>query len=160
VGGHRNDLSVMLRMRFNIYAGGKDVAQERGAAYKVSEAQEINYRAHREVTEGFRLAWNAFEMLNLQKEFIKQHVITSKQTQEAYKQQFDLNTRSLLDLLDTENELFVARQDYLEADFAEVSARYRLLNATGQLLDSLRITRSDAWDGEHDYNYELGDGHE
>lgn len=151
MGGHRNDFLVMLRMRYNLYAGGKDVAQERGAAYKISEAQEINHRAHREVTEGFGLAWNAFEMLNLQKEFIKQHVITSKDTQEAYRQQFDLNTRSLLDLLDTENELFEARKDYLDADFAEVSARYRLLNATGQLLDSLRVTRSTAWQGEHDY---------
>jgi adhesin transport system outer membrane protein len=57
----------------------------------------------------------------------------------------------LLDLLDTENELFQARKDYLDASFNELSSRYRLLNVTGQLLDSLRVTRSSAWEGEHEY---------
>ena len=151
VGGHRNDLSVMLRMQYNLYSGGKDVALQRSAAYQIIEAQEINYRAHRQVTESFGLAWNAYSMLGLQKQYIQQHVVTSKDTQEAYKQQFSLGQRNLLDLLDTENELFQARQDFLDADFNELSARYRLLNVTGQLLDSLRVTRSAAWQGEHDY---------
>lgn len=154
VGGHRNDATVMLRMKYNLFSGGKDVANERGAAYKVSEAQEINYSAHRQVTESFGLAWNAFEMLDLQKKYIKKHIITAKDTQVVYKQQFDIGQRSLLDLLDTENELFEARKDYLEAEFNELNARYRLLNVTGQLLDSLRVTRSNAWQGEHEY--ELG----
>ena len=153
VGGHRNDLTVMLRMRYNLYSGGKDVALERGAAYKTTEAQEINYRAHRQVTESFRLAWNAYEMLGLQKQYIQQHVVTSKDTQDAYQQQFSLGQRNLLDLLDTENELFQARKDYLDANFDELIARYRLLNVTGQLLESLRVTRSTAWQGEHDYAY-------
>lgn len=151
VGGHRNDATAMLRLRYNFYSGGKDIANERNAAYKVSEAQEINASAHRQVTESFGLAWNAYEMLALQKTYIKQHIITSKDTQLAYKQQFDIGQRNLLDLLDTENELFQARKDYLDADFNELSAKYRLLNATGQLLDSLRVTRSSAWKGEHEY---------
>jgi len=151
VGGHRNDVTAMLRFKYNLFSGGKDVAQERSAAYKVIEAKEINYSAHRQVTESYELAWNAFEMLALQKQYIKQHIITSKETQLAYKEQFSLGQRNLLDLLDTENELFQARKDYLEADFNELSARYRLLNVTGQLLDSLRVTRSTAWQGEHDY---------
>ncbi|WDE08528.1 TolC family outer membrane protein [Thalassomonas viridans] len=151
-GGHRNDVTAMLRVRYNLFAGGKDKAQERNAAYKVSQAEEINYSAHRQVTESFGLAWNAYEMLERQKKYIKQHIISSKETQLTYKEQFSLGQRSLLDLLDTENELFQARQDYLEADFDELSARYRLLNVTGQLLDSLRITRSASWQGEHDYD--------
>nr|WP_235838638.1 TolC family outer membrane protein [Cognaticolwellia aestuarii] len=151
VGGHRNDVTAMVRLRYNFYSGGKDIANERSAAYKVSEAKEINYSAHRQVTESFGLAWNAFEMLALQKKYIKQHVITAKDTQVAYKQQFNIGQRNLLDLLDTENELFQARKDYLDASFNELSARYRLLNATGQLLDSLRVTRSSAWKGEHEY---------
>jgi adhesin transport system outer membrane protein len=152
VGGHRNDFSVMLRMRYNLYSGGKDVALERSAAYQTIEAQEINYRAHRQVTESFGLAWNAYSMLGLQKQYIQQHVVTSKDTQEAYQQQFTLGQRNLLDLLDTENELFQARKDYLDANFDELGARYRLLNVTGQLLDSLRVTRSAEWQGEHEYD--------
>ncbi len=151
VGGHANDVTAMIRLRYNIYAGGKNVSQERDAAYQISEANEINYRAHKQVTEGLELAWNAFEMLALQKKYIQQHVVAAKETQGAYQQQFKLGQRSLLDLLDTENELYQARQDYLETQFSELDARYRLLNATGELLDSLRISRSHTWQGEHDY---------
>ncbi len=151
VAGHRNDVTAMIRLKYNLFSGGRDVAQERSAAYKVNEAREINYSAHRQVTESYDYAWSAFEMLSLQKGYIKQHIITSKETQLAYKEQFSLGQRNLLDLLDTENELFQARQDYLDAKYSELSARYRLLNVTGQLLDSLRVTRSRAWEGEHDY---------
>jgi len=151
VGGHNNDVTAMVRMNYNLYAGGKNRAQERSAAYNINQANEINLRAHRQVTEGFELAWNAYELLGVQMEFIQQHVIASKETQEYYEQQFNLGQRSLLDLLDTENELFQARQDYLEAQFSELDARYRLLNASGVLLDSYRITRASAWQGEHDY---------
>lgn len=151
VGGHSNDVTAMVRFKYNLYAGGKDLAQERDAAYKINQATEINYRAHRQVTEGFELAWNAYEIVGLQMEFIQQHVVSAKETQVYYEQQFKLGQRSLLDLLDTENELFQARQDYLDAQFSELDARYRLLNATGQLLDSLRITRSSAWQGQYDY---------
>ena len=151
VGGHRNDATVMLRMKYNLFSGGKDTANKRSAAYKMSEAEEINYSAHRQVTESFGLAWNAFEMLALQKNYLKKHIITAKETQVVYKQQFDIGQRSLLDLLDTENELFQARKDYLDAEFNELIARYRLLNSTGQLLDSLRVTRASAWQGEHVY---------
>lgn len=157
VGGHRNDVTAMIRLKYNLFSGGKDVAQERSAAYKISEAREINYSAHRQVTESYEFAWNAFEMLALQKQYIKQHIITSKETQLAYKEQFSLGQRNLLDLLDTENELFQARQDYLDAKFSELSSRYRLLNVTGQLLDSLRVTRSAAWQGEHEYEQGTND---
>jgi len=151
VGGHNNSASAMIRMKYNIYSGGKNSSQTRAAAYQISEAVELNRKAHRDITEGYNLAWNAFELLTMQLQFIQQHVDSSKQTQSAYEQQFRLGQRSLLDLLDTENELFEARKDYLEANYQNMDAKYRLLNATGQLLDSLRVTRSNLWNGEKSY---------
>ncbi|MDO6620845.1 MULTISPECIES: TolC family outer membrane protein [unclassified Shewanella] len=151
VGGHNNDLVGMVRVKYNLFSGGKDLAREKEAAYKINEAKEIRQRAHRQVIEGVHLSWNAYEMLAPQKRYIRDHVIASKDTQVAYSQQFNLGQRSLLDLLDTENELFQARKDYLQTEFDETAAKYRLLNATGRLLDSLRVTRPDIWQGERDY---------
>ncbi|MGL4713276.1 MAG: TolC family protein, partial [Shewanella sp.] len=151
VGGHSNDLVAMVRVKYNLFAGGKDLARERETAYKLGEAKDIRQRAQREVVEGVNLAWNAFEMLAPQKQFIRDHVVASKETQSAYAQQFNLGQRSLLDLLDTENELFEARKDYLQAEYDEIIAKYRVLNSTGRLLDSLKVTRPDAWRGERNY---------
>lgn len=151
VGGHSNDLVAMVRVKYNLFAGGKDLAREKEAAYKVGEAKEIRQRAYRQVIEGVNLAWNAYEMLEPQKMYIRDHVIAAKDTQVAYSQQFNLGQRTLLDLLDTENELFEARKDYLEAEYDEIISEYRILNATGRLLESLRVTRPDVWKGEREY---------
>ncbi len=151
VGGHSNDLVAMVRIKYNLFSGGKDLAREKEAAYKVGEAKEIRQRAHRQVVEGVNLAWNAYELLEPQKLYIRDHVIAAKDTQVAYSQQFNLGQRTLLDLLDTENELFEARKDYLEAEYDQVISEYRVLNATGRLLESLRVTPPDVWQGERNY---------
>lgn len=151
VGGYSNDLMAMVRVKYNLFSGGKDLAREKETAYKLGEAKEIRQRAQREVVEGVNLAWNAFEMLAPQKQYIRDHVVAAKDTQTAYAQQFNLGQRSLLDLLDTENELFEARKDYLQAEYDEIIAKYRVLNSTGRLLDSLRVTRPEAWRGERNY---------
>ena len=143
-----NDLTAMLRFRYNLFSGGKDNAYSRETAYKLNEAKALNMGAHREVKEGFILSWNAFELLNEQKKYIQMHVVASKSTQADYKEQFKIGQRSLLDLLDTENELFQSRRDFLEAEFSEITAQYRILHSMGVLLDALRVTQPESWKGE------------
>jgi outer membrane protein, adhesin transport system len=157
VNGYTNDLAAMVRVKYNLFAGGKDLAREKETAYKINEAKEIRERAHRQVVEGVNLAWNAYELLAPQKQYIRDHVVAAKETQVAYSQQFNLGQRTLLDLLDTENELFEARKDYLQAEYDETVAQYRVLNATGQLLESLRVTRPSVWQGERQYEGGVGE---
>jgi outer membrane protein, adhesin transport system len=157
VNGYTNDLAAMVRVKYNLFAGGKDLAREKETAYKINEAKEIRERAHRQVIEGVNLAWNAYELLAPQKQYIRDHVVAAKDTQVAYSQQFNLGQRTLLDLLDTENELFEARKDYLQAEYDETVAQYRVLNATGQLLESLRVTRPSVWQGERHYEGGVGE---
>jgi adhesin transport system outer membrane protein len=152
VGSQNNDVAAMLRFKYNLFAGGKDKAYIKETAYKISEAKALNMSAHRDVTEGFKLSWDAYQQLNLQKKYIQMHVVSSKDTQEDYKEQFKVGQRSLLDLLDTENELYQARQDYLDAEFSEITAQYRVLHSMGTLLDSLRVTRPNTWKGEEQFD--------
>ncbi len=151
VGGENNEVLAMVRFSYNLYSGGKDQAYAKETAYKMSEAKELNRDAHREVRESFILSWHAFEQLNLQKKYIRMHVESAKDTQSDYKQQFKIGQRTLLDLLDTENELYQARKDYVEAEFDEIIAQYRVLNSMGVLLDALRVTRPSSWQGERQF---------
>jgi len=147
-----NDLTAMLRFRYNLFSGGKDTAFTKESAYKINEAKALSMGTQREVKEGFILSWNAFELLNEQKKYIQMHVVASKDTQADYVQQFKIGQRSLLDLLDTENELFQARRDFLEAEFSEITAQYRILHSMGILLDTLRVTRPESWQGEEQFD--------
>lgn len=151
VGGHNNDVVAMVRVSYNLFAGGRDKARIEESAYRIGQASEINRNVQRQIIEGYTLAWQAYDLLNQQKQYIQAHVVASKQSQSAYEQQFKLGQRTLLDLLDTENELFQSRKSFVDAEYSELTAQYRLLNATGQLLDSLRVTRPVVWQGEQQY---------
>ena len=64
---------------------------------------------------------------------------------------YRIGKRTLLDLLNTENELFEARKDYLDAKYAEQYAKYRVMNATGQLLNALRVDVPVEWNQKVEY---------
>jgi adhesin transport system outer membrane protein len=145
--GESNEVSAMVRFSYNIFSGGKDKAFVKESAYKMNQAKDLNRSAYRQVEEGFMLSWNAFEQLNLQKKYIKKHVIAANDTQLDYLQQYRIGQRSLLDLLDTENELYQSRIDFLAAEMSEIIAQYRVLHSMGLLLDSLKVTRPTSWQG-------------
>lgn len=73
------------------------------------------------------------------------HVDSASETVIAYEKQYRIGQRTLLDLLNTENELFEARKDYLDAHYAEQYAKYRVMNATGNLLDALLVDVPVEW---------------
>ncbi|ART81673.1 channel protein TolC [Oceanisphaera profunda] len=145
VPGHNTDYTAMVRMRYNLFNGGADVARSRATSAQEMQAKDIKMNAHRQVDEGMRLAWAAYETLGRQKDFLRQHVEASYSTVDAYKKQFSLGSRTLLDVLNTENELFEARRSYINAEYDQILAEYRIMNASGQLLDAFRFTRPEQW---------------
>jgi len=139
--GHSNDMTAMLRLRYNLFNGNADDYRKKEAYHQLMEATAIRDRAERDVAEGMSLAWNAYQLLERQMEFLEAHVIESSNTLDAYKQQFKLGRRTLVDLLDAENELFEARREMLEADKNRFLTQFRVLNAMGELLVVLNLDK-------------------
>jgi len=137
--GDSDDNSAMLRMRWNLFSGGKDLANLCRASYKMQTAQEVQNRAHRQVVESVRLAWSTYTTAKRQMKYFKEHVDASVRTTEAYQKQFNIGQRTLLDLLDSENELFGARVSLANGKHQELLGTYRVLNATGCLTEELNI---------------------
>jgi len=139
VEGHNNDVTAMVRLRYNLLNGGKDKARREETAYLINQAEEIRNNTYRQVEQSVRLSWNALETVVNQMSFFQLHVDSSERSRDAYQQQFSLGQRTLLDLLDSENEVFVARQALVNAQYDEMFALYRVLNSTGSLLQSLQV---------------------
>lgn len=143
--GSGDELSAMVRLRYNIFNGGSDSDQSESAAYQLNKAKDLRENTFRAVEEGLRLSWSALNLTLQQKEFLADHVDSTSQTVASYRKQYLIGQRTLLDLLNTENELFEARKDYLDAKYAEQYAKYRVMNATGNLLDALRVDVAPEW---------------
>ncbi|WP_418138445.1 TolC family protein [Marinomonas sp. RS-M-Aa-14] len=139
--GPSEDLLAMVRLNYNLYSGGTQKRQKQVAVQQNIQASEIRRKTIRDTELTVRLAWAAFEATTGQKEHIRQYVIATKESQIAYEKQFRLGRRTLLDVLDSENELFQARQDYVNADYDELFSEFRLFNAKGELMRAFRIYR-------------------
>ena len=138
--GEEDYLTAMLNLRWNLFNGGRDRARDRQTAELVNEAKEVRNRTHRQVEESIRLAWAAYRASEGQAGFLRQHVEESETTRDAYAKQFKLGQRSLLDLLNTENEVFEARRNELSNTYDGLFAQYRLLRGMSVLTDVLGLT--------------------
>lgn len=141
----------MLRLRYNLYNGGADQDRAESAAYQLNKAKDLRERSYRNVEESLRLSWSALDLTVQQKEFLSDHVDSASDTVISYEKQYRIGKRTLLDLLNTENELFEARKDYLDAKYDEQYAKYRVMNAAGNLLAALRVQTPEEWHEEVEY---------
>jgi adhesin transport system outer membrane protein len=139
VEGVNEDWVIALRLRYNIYRGGGDSARKSQTADLIGEAQEIRATTKRQVEEGLRLSWSAFDFTSQQIEFLTSYVESVVATREAYLKQFKIGKRSLLDLLNTENEVLDAKSSYLNTDYDRMLAQFRVVRAEGNLTSRLGI---------------------
>ncbi len=137
--GNSDDNSAMIRARWNLFSGGKDLANIGRTCYKLQEAQEVQNRAFRQVVNSVRNAWSEYATAKRQLRYFKEHVDASMRTSDAYQKQFNIGQRTLLDLLDSENELYGAKMAYIGGKYTELFGSYRVLNATGCLTEAMNI---------------------
>lgn len=143
--GKNEDASIMLRMNFNLFEGGKTKSQRQANAWRHQESIELKVETERQIIQDVKQAWYSNVLLKDQLEYLETNVEKSKVAEEAYREQFRVGRRELLDVLISKTELFRARQSYIKTDFEQLLASYRLKNTTGQLLKSLYVQYPTEW---------------
>jgi outer membrane protein, adhesin transport system len=132
--GHYNTWRAAVVMNYNLFNGMRDKARLQGAAHQINQSMDIRNNALRVVNENLSLAWNAMENARLQTPKARDYADYTSRVREAYQQQFSLGQRTLLDLLDSDNELFTANRRYTEVRYTEEFSMYRVIAAMGDLL--------------------------
>ncbi len=137
--GGNDEQYAMLRMRYNLFKGGSDNARVNETAQLANEAHEIMRRTQQQLEQSTRLSWNAKVSASERLPSLKQHADSSLATRDAYTKQFSIGQRTLLDMLDSENEYFTAGSNYVNGQYVELFANYRILTDMGQLLSALGV---------------------
>jgi adhesin transport system outer membrane protein len=136
---HDNTTYAMVKLRYTLFKGGSDVARIEETRHMAREAAEIKNRAGRQLEQSVRLSWNAYRSAHDRLPNLRQHAEFSQLTREAYNKQFTLGQRTLLDLLDTENEFYTANTNHINGQYVELFSRFRLLADLGLLLDAIGV---------------------
>lgn len=137
--GTTDERRVMLRLRYNLFRGNADKARINEAGFQIQEAEQNLERLRRQVQESVTLGYNAYRTAQERLASLQQYVQASDATRVSYGRQFRIGQRSLLDLLNAENEYFGARTAYVTGQYTELASQYRILAGMGLLLATLNV---------------------
>jgi adhesin transport system outer membrane protein len=137
--GRNDSASAMVVMRWNLYRGGADQAKIEEFRQRLLVAQSRVSEAERTAEREARISWAAKDGAAERAQTLRAAVGANERVVGIYRDQFRLGQRTLLDLLDSENELFVTRSSQVSAEYASLFAMYRLLATNGTLLKTLNV---------------------
>lgn len=143
VDGDRVNNVVELVLNYNIFNGGSDVARDRQYVERRNMAQDLRDKACRDIRQTLSIAYNDTQRLKEQIAYIGTQVTLLEKTRDAYRDQFNVGQRTLLDLLDTENELLNARRAAVNADMDLAQSHLRTYAGMGNLLEFLGLKKLD-----------------
>jgi outer membrane protein, adhesin transport system len=144
----KRDTSAGVALNWNLFNGGSDKARVRQAANLLNQAADTRDKACRDARQTAAIAYHDVQKLNEQLNYLDKHVLSSEKVRDAYRQQFDIGQRTLLDLLNSENELYGARRAYTNAELDLVIAKARTHAAASSLVAALGLTRAGTADDD------------
>jgi adhesin transport system outer membrane protein len=139
----KQDVTGQIVLTWNIFNGGADDARQRQQAHLLSQAADLRDKACRDTRQTAAIAYNDVRKLEEQMGYLDRNVLAIEKARNAYRQQFDIGQRSLLDLLNAENELYTARRSYALAVADRDVAVVRTHAAMGTLVAALGLSRAD-----------------
>ncbi len=142
----RKDATAEIALTWNIFNGGADSARERQYASLLNQAENERDKACNDTRQTVAIAFNDVRKLNEQLGYLDRNVVSIQKARDAYRQQFDIGQRSLLDLLNAENELYTAKRSYVLAEEDLATAIVRTYAGMGTLVASLGLKKPEAQD--------------
>jgi outer membrane protein, adhesin transport system len=137
----RNDSSAELLLNWNLYNGGSDQARVRQQTNILNQAADLRDKACRDVRQVAAIAYNDTRKLTEQLVLLNRNTEAIVKARDAYRQQFDIGQRSLLDLLNAENEVYTARRAYSNAVYDRALAFARTHAGMSQLMAQVGVAR-------------------
>lgn len=120
-------------MSYDLSRGGSDQARRDITAAQQAAAGELHKLAARDTREAIRTTWYAREKTAARVPLLQTYTSSLEKVLADYVDQFSVNRRDLLDLLDRQVETFRAQTDYVNARYDLMIQDYELLQTTGML---------------------------
>lgn len=158
--GFRGEAAVGAVLTWPLYQGGGEYARIRRSHQLESAARLRLAEVERQLREEITAAFEALSAARDASAAVHVQLRAAELAVEGVREELRAGTRTIMDLLDAERDLFAAQRGMIEARHAEVVAGWRLLAAIGGLLperlglsvatyDPAAYTRAvrDAWYG-------------
>ncbi len=137
--GRDRSASALLVANWNLYRGGGDIARVREFTHRYEVSKEQRADTARAIEDEVRQTWARMVSSGERAREFSAQAAANSEVVRAYKDQFSLDRRTLLDVLDAQNELFVSRSNVINSEFLEMFSIFSLLALKGELLPTLNV---------------------
>lgn len=134
------EFDVAAVVRWNLFNSGADVAANKASAARIRQARQGLYDYMDELKLIVNESWAEYISALEQEKFYREALEFNQITRDAYQEQFVLGERSLLDVLDAENELYNSSTQAATAHSNALIAAYRMKALTNALIPSFNIS--------------------
>lgn len=143
LGGSSNrwvySFDVMGVVRWNVFNSGADLAERRAASARMRQSRQVMYNYIDDLKLDVESTWINYQAAQEQYNHYSKAIEYNKYTRSAYLEQFQIGKRSILDVLDTESELYNSATQAETARGNILVGAYRLSALTGNMLPEMSI---------------------
>lgn len=136
--GDVEDARIGLTMRYEFQGGRKQAARQE-AVRRTSQSRAEMLQQARRVDQEVRNSWASLKAAQRRMSIVKDQANLSRDLRATYEEEYEVGVRSLLDILNTQNALFQAEANLVNATSLEQYVKFRVLASMGALLSSLGI---------------------
>ncbi|WP_192483579.1 MULTISPECIES: TolC family outer membrane protein [Cysteiniphilum] len=126
-----NNASVGVGVSWNVLNGGSDYASLKQQQYTKEASKYTLLEAERETESQLKTAYLTVLSDIAQVEAYKQAVIAAEASVKAMKAGYEVGTHTIVDLLQQQQQLFQAQQQYAQAKYAYINDLLTLKNTAG-----------------------------
>ncbi len=130
---NRNDSAIGLEVVLPVYQGGLVSSQTRESRFLLDQTQQDGVRIFREVERQARDSYRGVLSEISRVKALKQAVISSDKALEASEAGFEVGTRTIVDVLDSQRELLRVRRDHARSRYDYLLNTLSLKQAAGIL---------------------------
>lgn len=130
-------------MSWNLFNGGSDLARVRQQVDLVNQAADLRDKTCRDVRQTAAIAFNDTRKLSEQLVYLDRNTTAITKARDAYRIQFDnsIAGRTLLDLLNAENEVYTARRSVANATYDQGLSWVRTQASMNSLISTLGLAK-------------------
>ncbi|MBK8182173.1 MAG: TolC family outer membrane protein [Candidatus Competibacteraceae bacterium] len=147
-GLNNNSASSQLNVQLTIplYSGGAVSSRAREAAYSYEAARQSLENQQRETIRTVRNAYRGQETAISQIRALDQTRLSTRSALEANQAGYEVGTRTIVDVLDAERNVYLAERNYAAARYSYITNYLVLRQAAGQLSEQ-DVTEINGWLG-------------
>lgn len=132
-----NQYEIGVKLVYNLYNGGKDLANNRKMKETIKEKSILLDQTKKDIKNALALSWNSY-ILNQEKlKRLENFVKTREAVLDATYQEFGLGTRDLGSVVDAHLDYISTKRNYISTKYDLLLAHYRVLYSIGILSDVL-----------------------